>query len=122
VPPAIASSTKYTPFDAASQVGALFGFVAWWLFDDPLAAVVLVVVIDLLACLPTFEHSWLRPLEETWPTFALSGLGGFFALLALESYNWSSVTYPAYIVAINVALVAVIVSRRRVHGREEISA
>jgi hypothetical protein len=104
---------KYTPFDAACQVGALSGFVVWWLFDDPLAAVVLVVVIDLLACLPTFEHSWLRPQEETWPTFALSGLGGFFALLALDSYNWSSVTYPAYIVAINIALVTLIVSRRR---------
>src|SRR2546421_60415 len=30
---------KYTRFDAACQAGALSGFLAWWLFDNPLAAV-----------------------------------------------------------------------------------
>lgn len=105
---------RYTKFDAACQVGALFGFVAWWLFNDPLAAVVLVVVIDLLACLPTLEHSWFTPQEGTWVTFAFSGLGGFIAIFALTSFNWASLLYPVYIVLINALITTVIVSRRQI--------
>lgn len=104
---------KYTKFDAACQISALLGFVAWWLFDNPLAAVLLVVAIDLLASLPTVEHSWFNPKEETWVTFALSGLGGFLAVFALTAYNWTSLLYPIYIVLINLVITSVLLLRRQ---------
>lgn len=105
---------KYTKFDAACQIGALSGFLVWWLFNNPLAAVILVVVIDFIAALPTIEHSWFNPNEETWITFAFSGLGGFLALLAITSYNWTSLMYPVYIVLINILITTVILSRKQV--------
>lgn len=105
---------KYTKFDAACQIGAFLGFILWWLFNNPLAAIILVVVIDFIAALPTLEHSWFSPKEETWITFSLSGLGGFVALFALTSYNWTSLMYPIYIVLINILITTVILSRKRI--------
>ncbi|HSX57974.1 MAG TPA: hypothetical protein VLE47_01725 [Candidatus Saccharimonadales bacterium] len=104
---------KYTKFDAVCQILALAGFVVWWLFNNPLAAVIFVVLIDLLACLPTLEHSWFSPTEETWQTFALSGVGAFVAIFALTSFTWTSLIYPVYLVLINAIITTLILSRRR---------
>jgi hypothetical protein len=103
---------KYTKFDAVCQISALLGFVVWWIFNNPLAAIFSVVVIDLLACLPTLEHSWFSPKEETWQTFAFSGIGALIALLALTSFNWTSVLYPVYLILINTLITSVIIFRR----------
>lgn len=103
---------KYTKFDVACQIGALAGFLVWWIFNNPLAAVVLVVLIDLIAAIPTVRHGWVEPNEETWLTFALSGLGGVFAILALTSFSWTSLIYPVYIVVINTLVSGVIIFRQ----------
>jgi hypothetical protein len=103
---------KYTAFDVWCQIGALTGFVLWWLFNSPAVAVMAAVTIDLIGALPTVRHSWLAPGEETWQTYALSGLGGFFALLALTTYNWTSLPYAVYIVLINVLMTLVIIGRK----------
>lgn len=106
---------KYTLFDGVCQAGALFGFVLWWLFNSPVAAVIASVSIDLIGVLPTIRHSYIAPYEETWITYAMSGVGGAFALLALSAYNWASLTYPIYIVFANIVLVTVILqSMKRV--------
>lgn len=110
---------KYTAFDVWCQVGALVGFALWWLFNSPAVAVMAAVTIDLIGALPTMRHSWLAPHEETWQTFALSGLGGCFALLALSSYNWTSLPYAVYIVLANVLMTGIILSREKLMSHEE---
>lgn len=105
--------TKYTRFDIACQVGALLGFVLWWLFNSPALAVVAVVSIDLIGALPTIRHSWLQPGEETWPAYALAGLGGLLALFALTAYNWTSLTYAVYIVLVNLMISSILIVKGR---------
>lgn len=104
---------KYTKLDFICQIGALSGFFVWWLFNNPLAALVLVIFIDLLSCIPTIEHSWFSPREETWITFAISGLGSFVAIFALNSFNLASLAYPVYLVFINILITSVIVFRQQ---------
>jgi len=104
---------KYTQFDVTCQIGAIVGIILWQLFNSPAIGVVGAVVIDFVGALPTFRHAWLKPGEETWLTFAMGGIGGFFAILALRSYDWVNLPYAVYIVVVNVALVYVIVSRAR---------
>ena len=109
--------TKYTPFDVVCQVGALFGFVLWAIFDSPAAAVIFTVIIDFVGALPTIRHSWLKPAEETWKTFAMAGFGGLLAIFALTSFNWTSLTYAVYIVIINAVISGVILGRRAASKR-----
>ncbi|MDB5169817.1 MAG: hypothetical protein JWN82_213 [Candidatus Saccharibacteria bacterium] len=104
---------KYTRFDVVCQVSAIVGIVLWQLFDSPTAGVLASVTIDFIGALPTIRHSWKMPSEETWSTYALAGLGGIFAIFALTSYNWVSLTYAVYIVIINMLLSAIIIYKMR---------
>lgn len=108
---------KYSRFDTICQVGALSGFVFWYFFNTPAAAVISVATIDFIGALPTVRHSWLRPAEETWLTFGLSGVGGLLAILALTAYNWTSLTYAVYIVLINALITYVIIYRTKIVGQ-----
>ncbi len=108
---------KYSRFDAICQIGALSGFVFWFLFNSPAAAVIAVVTIDFIGALPTVRHSWIKPNEETWLTFAMAGLGGLLAIFALTAYNWTSLTYAVYIVLINILITYVIIYRTKIVSR-----
>jgi len=106
------SYVKYTRFDVICQISALLGIVLWQVFDSPGLAVVASVIIDFIGALPTLRHSYQKPREETWVTFAVSSLGGLFGVLALESYDWVSLPYPVYIVLMNLATAIVILASR----------
>lgn len=106
----------YAPFDVACQLGAITGFVLWWVFNSPAVAVVAAVIIDLIGALPTVRHAWINPQEETSLTYALAAVGGAFALLALGSYTWTNLPYAVYVVAINaVTVIAIALSPRQMH-------
>jgi hypothetical protein len=105
---------KYTRFDVVCQVAAVVGIILWQIFNSPVLGVIAAVTIDFIGALPTFRHSWLKPHEETWQTFALSGLGGAFALVALTTHNWISLPYAVYIVVVNIVISAVIITRGKV--------
>lgn len=104
---------KYARFDIVCQLSAIVGIILWQAFDSPAIAVIGSVLIDLLGGLPTFKHAWQKPHEETWQTFALGSIGGVFVILALTRYNWVSLSYAAYLVAVNGLLAAEIVYRRK---------
>lgn len=104
---------KYTAFDIVCQIGAIVGIIMWQLFNSPAIGVVACVAIDFVGALPTIRHSWKDPGEETWSTYALSGVGGILAIFALETYNWVSLPYAVYIVLINAVLASIIVSRAK---------
>lgn len=105
--------TKYTIFDVLCQIGALFGFVLWALFNSPAAAVIFSATIDFIGALPTVRHSWVKPHEETWTTFAMAGVGAMLAIFALTAYNWTSLPYAVYLVLINAVFTFVIITRGR---------
>lgn len=111
---------RYTRFDVICQISAIIGIILWQLFDSPAVGVIASVTIDFVGALPTLLHCWQRPDEETWPTYALAGLAGLFAILALDTYNVVSLPYPIYIMLINFIMAAEVVARRRgraaVHG------
>ncbi|GAC1500247.1 MAG: hypothetical protein NVS1B10_03670 [Candidatus Saccharimonadales bacterium] len=104
---------KYTTFDVLCQVSAIVGIIIWQLFNSPAIGVIASVTIDFIGAMPTIRHSWIKPNEETWQTFALAGLGGALAILALSQYNVISMTYAVYIVVINIIFSSVIISRNK---------
>lgn len=107
---------KYTTFDVVCQISAIIGIILWQLFNSPAIGVVASVSIDFIGALPTIRHSWKNPGEETWPTYTLAGLGGALAIAAMSEYNWVSLPYAVYIVAINIFLSLIIINRTS--GRE----
>ncbi|MES2971713.1 MAG: hypothetical protein V4702_05305 [Patescibacteria group bacterium] len=104
---------RYTRFDVVCQIGAVAGIILWQLFNSPTIGVFAAVLIDCIGTLPTIRHSWLKPHEETWQTYALSGLGGVLLIGALTAYNWVSLLYAVYIVIACAVITTIILARRK---------
>jgi len=100
---------KFDKTDIICQAAALVGLALWLVFNSPGIAVLASMVIDFIGCIPTIKHSWQKPHEETWFTFALSSLGGGLALLAVRSWALTAIGYPLYIFVINIFMMLFIV-------------
>ena len=98
--------------DIAIFAMALLAIFVWWQLSSPLAAVIMVSIIDAIGYIPTFRKSYAHPWKETvgsWTAFALAdGL----AILALENYNLLTVSYLATITSASALLVVYLLVRR----------
>ncbi len=99
---------KFDKLDIYCLIGALAGLVLWFVFNSPAVAILATIAIDLVGAIPTFKHSWQKPHEETWITFALSGLGGGITVIIAGGWEITAIAYPLYILLINVLLTALI--------------
>lgn len=107
---------KLSWFDATCQAGAIVGLVLWLVFNSPTVAIVATIAIDLIAALPTYRHSWLRPNEETWQTFFVSGVGATVGIFSLAAFSIDSLAYPLYLMLLGLTLSGTIIVRRRALG------
>ena len=103
-----------TTFDWACFGGAILGIVLWRLTSNPLTAVVIVTVTDLLAFAPTYRKAYLRPHEETASLFVLSTAKYLISLFALTTFNLTTALFPVSLVLSNVLFVVLIFTRRRI--------
>ena len=94
--------------DVACLLGAFLALGLWGLLNSAAVAAVVIVVTDFVGAIPTFRHSWLRPYEETWLAFVLSGLSGAVALLAANFAVLTAVVYPLYILMANFMIVTLL--------------
>lgn len=114
---ALSKGKKDFPFvDWMSLVGAGFALLLWFLTEDPLAAVILVSVIDALGFIPTYRKSYARPSEETLFTYNMSSLKFVVGLFALGSYSLVTVLYPLSLIVSNTAFVILLITRRKQLG------
>lgn len=99
--------------DWLSLAGAGFALILWALTDDPLGAVIIVSIIDILGFVPTFRKSIKRPNEETMFTYTMSGLKYIVGIIALSNYSLVTVLYPISLILSNGAFVALLIVRRK---------
>jgi hypothetical protein len=94
---------------------AAIGVVLWRLTNDPLIALVVVIVVDFVAFYLTITKTWHAPDTETLSAWIFASIAGLCGLLAVGDYgDATKVIYPLYIFVGNSFLVWVIVYRRRV--------
>ncbi len=104
---------KFSFFDGVCQVSALIGIALWLIFDNPTVAILASITIDFIAALPTIRHAWLKPSEETWQTYFLSGVGAMVGLFSLSAFSVDSYAYPMYLALIGITLSATVIIRRK---------
>ena len=102
-----------TRTDWAAFAAALSALPLWYVTHDALWAVIWISVIDVLGFYPTLRKSYRRPHEELIFTHLTSGIKHVLSLFALEAWLMTTWLYPSVIAAANLALVAVIVRRRK---------
>ncbi|OGG50194.1 hypothetical protein A2763_00560 [Candidatus Kaiserbacteria bacterium RIFCSPHIGHO2_01_FULL_54_36] len=104
---------EVTIFDWICFSGAVLGIILWRATNDPLVAVIIVVIADTIAFMPTFRKAYIRPKEETMSLFVLSAAKYVVSLLALSTFSATTALFPAVLVASNLALVLLLIVRRR---------
>jgi hypothetical protein len=105
------------PIDWLSLLGALLGLLLWAFTSDPLLAVILITIIDLIGFAPTLRKAYFKPHEETAVFFFLSIWKFGAGLVALGSYNLTTCLFPAAVALFNVIFVTTLLVRRRVLAR-----
>jgi hypothetical protein len=103
---------QITKFDWACFIGGLFGVALWALTSDPLYAVIIATIVNLVAMGPTVRKSYYRPHEETLSLYVLSTVKWTASLLALESMTITTMLFPVSLVLINIPYIMMLVVRR----------
>jgi len=99
--------------DSIAFVIALTGIVLWYATEDPLWAVALASLIDILACYPTLRKTYLKPHEEAVFMYAMAAFRAALSLPALVSYSLVTVLFPATLVFTSSLIALTILWRRK---------
>lgn len=109
----IKGSKDFPLVDWLALAGSALALLLWYLTNSPLAAVILITIIDALGFIPTFRKSFYRPNEETTFTFSMSALKFSLGIIALNEYSIITVLYPLSLVITNIVFVSMVLTRRK---------
>ncbi len=101
---------KSEPRDYALMAAALLGILLWALTRNPNLALLLALLADLLASLPTLIKSHRHPHSESWIAYAVSAFGFGISLLSIRIHNLETTAFAAYVFLLNGGL-ALLASR-----------
>lgn len=104
---------KFNNTDIFCLVGAVIGIILWWIFNSPAVAVIATIVIDAIGAIPTIEHSWKKPHEETLAIYLMQFSGDIFTLLSINTWLVTAFAYPVYAGIINLIFAIIIIYRKR---------
>lgn len=93
-------------------IGALAAIILWQLTNDAFYAVLMVMVINTLAFIPTFAKAYWKPEEETASSYALGVLRSAISIPALVTFNAVTLLPLVHHILINVAFVTMLLIRR----------
>ena len=108
-----AQSLRLTRLDVWCLSLAIVGIIFWVGTKDPLLALLMSIVADILASVPTVVKSYLTPQTESAAAYSLSVISMVVTLLTVRQRDVMSWAFPLYILVINLTFVALILLPRR---------
>lgn len=93
---------------------ALLGFVPWVITKDPTLSVVIAVMIDVFAFMPTLRKTWHDPSTENPILFGSNVLRHILILFSLQAYNLATMFHSIAMIAANSAMVGILLTRRNI--------
>ena len=94
-------------------ISAMSSLPFWYFTSDPLWAVVILTTIDTLGFGPTIRKLYNDPFSESLLFFTFFAVRNLIVIIALESHSVTTVLFPAVIAAACIAVMTMIVYRRR---------
>lgn len=108
-----AQSLTLTRLDVWCLSLAIAGIILWIRTKDPLLALLMSIVADILASIPTVVKSYLTPQTESAAAYSLSIISMIVTLLTVRQWNVMSWAFPLYILIINLTFVTLIMLPQR---------
>ncbi|MCP4125739.1 MAG: hypothetical protein GY753_01590 [Gammaproteobacteria bacterium] len=95
-------------------ISAMSSLPIWYLTSDPLWAVVVLTIVDVLGFGPTIRKSYDHPFSESLLFFSIFTARNLFVIMALENYSVTTVLFPSVIAIACILLMMMIAYRRSV--------
>jgi hypothetical protein len=103
---------RVTRSDKLSFAGALIAIPVWIISANPLAAVIILTVIETLGFIPTYRKAFSRPYDESRFAFSLTILKYVLALGAMQTYTLTTILFPIALIVLSSVLILEIWWRR----------
>lgn len=106
------ADNSITKADWIFLIAAYSALPFWYVFNDPLWAVIILTSVDMLGFGPTLRKAWQKPYEENTLFFVLFIVRSIFAIIALEHFSVTTILFPAAVGFGCVILVVMVWLRR----------
>lgn len=100
-------------FDVFCLFASFVALVVYLTVSDPLWAVILVALTDLIAFLPTMRKAYEEPHSETMLTYFLSAVANIMSILAVQVYSTTTLLYLISLLVTNSTCCLILAFRRR---------
>ncbi|MDE2065130.1 MAG: hypothetical protein KGJ00_22225 [Bradyrhizobium sp.] len=101
-------SWKLGPFDYVCGACALAALALWAVTGDPVTAIVLSIVGDAAAALPTLRKAWIAPATEDRLAYLISFVGMIAGILSIREATFSAYAFNVYLLIASGALVLIL--------------
>lgn len=103
---------RTTKFDYVCAVLSLFALILWLGVRLPEQAILLAVVADLFAAIPTIRKSWTNPESETGTAYIMGLLSVVVIIPTIKVFDIPNTAFQIYLLTVNSILVFCIYRRR----------
>lgn len=113
---------KLSKFDYACGALSLLALGVWLGAENPILAILLAAIADLLATLPTLIKAWKFPETETAYTYLVGIFTACLAIPSIPVWNVENSAFQIYLLIANTSLFAVVLRgylKRRVNNIEK---
>ena len=90
--------------DYLSGIFSLVALILWIVTRQPDIAIVLAILSDGLAAVPTLAKARSHPESETGIIYALAAVSAITGLAAVEYWTFAEYAFPAYLLTLNISL------------------
>lgn len=102
-----------TKSDTAVAILSLLSIGFWLIADQPIISMILIIVADLLAFIPTVRKSYHQPYSETLSLYVTNAIRFGLAFFAIENYTFLSASWIVAWAIGNALLSVMLVVRRK---------
>jgi hypothetical protein len=95
---------KITRFDIICGTMALLGLMLWIATGEGLFALVLSIIADLFAGLPTVVKAWNHPETESPLPFGLAAIAALLTLATIRNWQFETYSFSLYILLMNITI------------------
>jgi hypothetical protein len=95
-------------FDYLCGACSLAALALWAMTGDPIVAIVLSILADAAAALPTVRKAWLDPASEDRSAYLMSFAGMVLGILSVRETTFSAYAFNGYLVMATATLVLIL--------------
>lgn len=99
---------KLGRLDYVCGLFSVAAIVLWVLTRDAAVAIILSIIADALAAIPTLVKSWHEPETENLGPYVAGFTSQLTAIAAFKLFTFSEMAFPFYLLIVNAALILVI--------------